>query len=292
MVLGSAAPESLTSQGLSPGSQPEATFLSPPPQEPLLAEIHPTPQLHSDTLAKIRTGRPKSEVWAFFTPVGERKGKTNRSGAHCNFCPFEVKDARVDNLLKHIAAECPSTTEETREQARALITKRAAESAATPGKAKKVAKKEGGQPVATFYDVGGQQQLVPEVLGLINGTAAGLPAVIADLRSDTLTRPTPAMRQAMFTVRTGNWWAELTGGSLPAARGRPKGSQPHIPVPACTRGVCSAVTAQPFLKNGGLPGRSVLEARSPRLPVIRVFRVLGSGVLPVGADAQPQAQGR
>jgi hypothetical protein len=90
--------------------------------------------------AKNKGGRPKAEMWKYYSESGDARSKSSRKYAECRYCGAKM-EGRVELLERHVTTVCLHVSPEMREQALALAAKRAADNAAGAA-VKKVKKKQ------------------------------------------------------------------------------------------------------------------------------------------------------
>jgi len=73
--------------------------------------------------SKKGPGAPRHPVWDHFELTD--RNKSNRYTANCNFCNIAFPDARLDNIKKHILAECKDVPSEVRSTVQDEISKEA-----------------------------------------------------------------------------------------------------------------------------------------------------------------------
>jgi len=71
--------------------------------------------------SKKGPGAPRHPVWDHFELTD--RNKSNRYTANCNFCNIAFPDARLDNIKKHILAECKDVPSEVRSTVQDEISK-------------------------------------------------------------------------------------------------------------------------------------------------------------------------
>ena len=64
----------------------------------------PSNQINKETPSIHPGGRPKGDIWEFFTEVNNGKGK--HKGAVCNFCHSTWCRGRANEMKSHLAIKC------------------------------------------------------------------------------------------------------------------------------------------------------------------------------------------
>jgi len=100
--------------------------------------------------SKKGPGAPRHPVWDHFELTD--RNKSNRYTANCNFCNIAFPDARLDNIKKHILAECKDVPSEVRSTVQDEISKEASAPTLLKTAVRKAAKRSAQSSLLDSFD--------------------------------------------------------------------------------------------------------------------------------------------
>jgi len=131
--------------------------------------------------SKKGPGAPRHPVWDHFELTD--RNKSNRYTANCNFCNIAFPDARLDNIKKHILAECKDVPSEVRSTVQDEISKEASAPTLLKTAVRKAAKRSAQSSLLDSFDtraIGPQVQKDLDFSVLRFVVMGGLPFTVVD----------------------------------------------------------------------------------------------------------------